>query len=270
MKDRAEHLRRLAGALLLAAPLLLVLPEGARADSGITFNQSYIETLYVDREFEIEEISAVFGHIFAALPDRVKVYPTENYYYFTFQHDGLNYAGNMRLDVRDRDEGILHFVYFNQPEAWNSELTVQYRALSAVDGVKVEKVEDLLYRVTFGEKSVLFALNDLRDVRPSADKVAPGETFVGPVFDESGLQFYLMFHPEEKRFTYVLNESATLAERLLPYSENDPNIFLGARTGFAFYRDRFQDRKILVGVYAGNVENNNFFDGPSTSCPTIS
>ena len=267
MKDCLYGACRAAQKALFAAMLLIVVPVAGRADPGITFNQDYIETLYLERDFRIDEIMAVFGHIFSALPPEVKVYPTENYYYFTFQHGGLNYSGNMRLDVRDRDEGILHFVYFNAPEAWNSELTVQYRALSTVDGVSVEKVKDLVYRVTFRDKSVVFALNNLREVHPPADKIAPGETFIGPVFDESGLQFYLMFHPEEKRFTFILNESTILAERLLPYSEGDPHILLGARTGFAFYQDRFQDRKILVGVYAGNVENNNFFDGPFDQLP---
>ena len=33
------------------------------------------------------------------LPERVKVYPTENYYYFGFLHDGIRYAGNIRLDA---------------------------------------------------------------------------------------------------------------------------------------------------------------------------
>ena len=254
------------GALALAFSVA-ALPVAAGAGSGITFNQDYLEDLFITREIKIDDIPAVFSHVFAALPAQVNVYPTENYYYFSFLHGGVSYSGNFRLDVRDRDEGILHFVYFNQAEAWNSELTVQYRALSLADGVKVEKLRDLVYRVEYGGKSTVFALNDLREVTPPPDKLAPGETFIGPVFDESGLQFYLLFHGEEKRFTYVLNEAAPPAERLLAYSDTDSDILLGMRTGFAFYKDRFQDRKILIGVYAGNVENNNFLDGPFDQLP---
>ena len=35
-------------------------------------------------------------------------------------------------------------------------------------GVSVEKVEPLVYRVTYQGKSVTFALNDLRGVKPPA------------------------------------------------------------------------------------------------------
>jgi len=256
--------------LVVAAPALFMAPVAAPAQSaagGVAFNQDYIDSVLHGPDLDLEDIGGVFGHVFSALPDRVKVYPTENYFYFTFGYKGLTYAGNMRLDVKDRDEGLLHFAYFNQTEDWNAELLTKYRPLSIVDGVKVEKVEDLLYRVTYKDKSVLFALNDLSDVRPPQQMVGEGETYLGPVFDESGLQFYLMFHKRDKRFMFVLNETGPQSEELVAYSDGDPSILLGMRTGFAFYKDRYLDRKILVAVYAGNVENNNYFDGPFDQLP---
>lgn len=261
--------------LALAAPLAALAQgapparaaNGQPVGEGITFNQAYIENLTADRGFAIDDVMDAFAHVFDALAPVVNVYPTENYYYFSFIYKGLVYAGNMRLDVKDRDEGVLHFAYFNQGEDWNTELVTQYRPLSAVDGVKVEKVKDLVYRVTFKEKAVIFALNDLSAMRPPETAVGEGEIYLGPVFDESGVRFFLMFHAGDKRFSYVLDESGPLSEQLSPFSEADLAIQIGMRTGFAFYKDRFRDRKILIGVYAGNVENNNYFDGPFDQLP---
>jgi len=265
LSRKTRPLRRLfAGA---AFSLAAGAAGAENATNGIFLNQNYIEAVRAAPDFAIEDLSAVFGHVFSALPDRAKVYPTENYFYFSFGYKGLVYAGNLRLDVKDRDEGVLHFAYFNQTEDWNAELMTQYRPLSLVDGVKVEKVEDLLYRVSFKEKSVLFALNDLSGVAPPAEMVGEGESHLGPVFDESGVQFFLLFHKQDKRFMFVLNESGPKAEEFVPYSEGDPSILLGMRTGFAFYKDRYLERKILIAVYAGNVENNNYFDGPFDQLP---
>ena len=260
----SRFLTAAAGALLLLAPGL---PAAAGCSNGVQCNQDYLESVGAEPGFAIDDIMGAFGHVFAALPERVKVYPTENYFYFTFGYGGLTYAGNMRLDVKDRDEGVLHFAYFNRTEDWNVELLTQYRPLSMADGVKVEKVEDLLYRVTYQDKSTLFALNDLRDVRPPEGMVGEGEDYLGPVFDESGLQFYLMFDRADTRFMFVLNEIGPRMDEFLPYSDGDPSLLVGMRTGFAFYDDRYLDRKILIGVYAGNVDNNNYFDGPFDQLP---
>lgn len=255
----------LAAVLFLAAAAPL--PAQAQAGAGITFNQHYLEGLAAERDFDIDDLMAVFEHVFSAVPERAKVYPTENYYYFTFGYRGMTYAGNFRLDVKDRDEGTIHFAYFNQIEDWNTDLMTQYRPLSAADGVVVEKVEDLVYRVTYKERSVVFELNDLRHVQIPADKLGEGEQYLGPVYDDSGISFYLLFHPEDRRFMFVLDESGPKMDEMLAYSEGDPSILLGMRTGFAYYKDRYLDRKILVGVYAGNVENNNYFDGPFDQLP---
>ncbi|MDP2619458.1 MAG: hypothetical protein Q8P46_04680 [Hyphomicrobiales bacterium] len=255
----------------LAVCAALLLSAGAAAaqsgTNGVSLNQTYVEGVRTAPDFAIDDIASVFGHVFSELSDRVTVYPTENYFYFTFGYKGLVYAGNMRLDIKDRDEGVLHFAYFNQTQDWSTELVTQYRPLSIVDGVEVEKVEDLLYRVTFKGKSVLFALNDLRGVQPPPQMVGEGETYLGPVFDESGLQFFLMFHKQDGRFMFVLDETGPQSEELVAYSDGDPSILLGMRTGFAFYKDRYFDRKLLIAVYAGNVENNNYFDGPFDQLP---
>lgn len=259
-----KRVAALAFALLM--PLSATWAQGS-SRLGVNFNQTYIESLTADAGLDVGNMSAVFGEIFAALPDQVKVYPTENYFYFTFAHKGVIYAGNMRLDVKDRDEGVLHFAYFNQSEDWNTELLTRYKPLSAIDGIKVARVDAFHYNVTYRTKTVAFELNDLRDMKPPAAIVGEGETYLGPVFDESGARFFLMFHRADKRFMFVLDETVGQIDEIIAYSPNDPDIMLGMRTGFAFYKDRFLPRKILIGVFAGNVENNNYFDGPFDQLP---
>ena len=73
-------------------------------------------------------------------------------------------------------------------------------------GVSVEKVEPLVYRVTYQGKSVIFALNDLRGVKPPP-RARADEIYLGPIFDELAIQFYLVFNKKLKIFHYVLNES---------------------------------------------------------------
>lgn len=242
-------------------------PQPGEPGYGVTFNQQIIDRLNGAPDFDIDDPIAAFRHVFAAVPVEATVYPTENYYYFTFVWSGIEFAGNMRLDVADREDGVLHFAYFSKNEPWNVEILTNYRPLTERDGVTVDRVDDLEYDVTFEGKTVRFKLNDLTGVAPPDGIVAEGDTYLGPTFDESGLPFFLLFNAERKDFMFVLNETGVLNDVLLPYHQDHPALTVGARTGFAFYEDRFAPRKILVGVYGGNVGMNNYFDGPFDQLP---
>lgn len=253
-----------SGALVaLVAASLLALGTGAFAQAEedwpqLKTNQSYIEEVDRQTKLAINDPMAVFAFVFNSLPDRVKVFPTENYYYFTFVHNGVPYNGNIRLDASDRDQGKLHFAYSENMEVWRRETTVTYRLLDVSSGVTVEKLERLLYRV-----------NDLTKVKPAPDALAPDETFVGPVADESGLRFFLVFNERLKIFLYILDETAHVPEGFDPSPDTD-RILIGKRTGFAFYRDDRLPRKILIGVFYVNSQVNTISTARSISCPTIS
>ena len=244
-------------------------PKPGEPGYGVQFNQQMIDRLKDAPNFNIDDPMAAFAHVFAALPEEVFVYPTENYYYFTFEWSGIDFAGNMRLDASDRDDGVLHFAYFNKSTPWNVEILSNYRPLTEKEGVKVEKLGDLEYAVTYEDKTVRFHLNDLRDVEAPEGVVAEGDTLLGATYDESGIPFFLVFNEPRKEFLFILNENDPLNDVLLPYNDDHPALTIGTRTGFAFYEDRFAPapRKILVGVYAGNVDGNNYFDGPFDQLP---
>jgi len=229
-------------------------------------NQKQLEEINRAGGLDINNTKAVFSYAFNSLPPDVRVYPTENYYYFSFYHAGIKFAGNMRLDAFDRDRGILHFAYFNAFTRWNEEVISQYKQLSKDDGVDIKQLGKLTYRVTFNGKSTIFHLNDLSDVKPPKGLVNEWEEYIGPVYDESGMQFYLTYNKNSKLFHYILNQSTTVPDQFsLARSADD--IQIGGRTGFAFFKDKFLDRLILIGVYEGNSMVNNYFDGPFDQLP---
>ncbi len=241
-------------------------PAPLQAQPKLQTNQEYVEELYANKKAPVGDKKEMLQFVLKSLPDRVKIYPTENYFYFGFYSQGVRYAGNIRLDASDRDKGKLHFAYYIDNVEWKEDQPVNYATMDGADGVSVERVERFLYRVTAGERSVLFELNDLSSVRPPEGILDPDERFIGPVFDESGIRFFLVYNGRLKLFHYLLDETVPVPDSLSRIKSTD-RILLGTRTGFAFYRDLKRERKILIGVYEGNSLINNYFDGPFDQLP---
>lgn len=229
-------------------------------------NQTYLEGVRARTRLPLADTRAMFSVVLAQLPDRVKVYPTENYFYFSFFANGVRYAGNIRLDASTRDKGKVHFAYFPDLQEWASGEDLNYLVLDASHGVSVEKIGDLVYRVGDGRKSVIFELNDLRGVKPPPSWVLPNERYIGPIFDESGMRFFLIYNSANKLFHYILDETVPVDDLLEKALTTDRMLF-GRRTGFAFYRDHRVERKILIGVHEANARVNNYFDGPFDQLP---
>jgi hypothetical protein len=229
-------------------------------------HEVYVEELTRTTTLAIDDPLAVFAFVLNSLPDRVNVYPTENYYYFSFIHNATPYGGNIRIEMDEGDKVSLHFGYYETEGEWRLETPRKHVVFDASQGVTLEKLERLVYRVSYGGKSVVFALNDLSQVKPPAGAVAPGEKFIGPIFDDSGIRFFLVYNSKLKIFLYILDETVKVAEELFPYKGTD-RILVGKRTGFAYYRDHKLDRKILIGVLDTNVRLNNYFDGPFDQLP---
>lgn len=228
--------------------------------------QQLIEDITNETALPLANPKAMFEFVLGSLPDRVKVYPTESYYYFKFYNQGVRYAGNIRLDMMDRDSGKLHFAYFEDLQEWKADAPLTYNVFTEADGVKVEKIDRLVYRVTYLEKSVVFELNDLAAVTPPPHAVGPDEKYLGPVFDDSGIRFFLMFNPKLKIFHYILDETVKVPDQFRPASYTN-RILIGVRTGFAYYLDLRLNRKILIGVFEANSRVNNELDGPFDQLP---
>jgi hypothetical protein len=256
----------------LAALLLFAATYGAGAQSPslptLQTNEAMIEDVLRESRLAVDDPMAVFAFVFGSLPERVRVYPTENHYYFAFFHNGVRYAGNIKIDARLREEGKVAFVYYEELQgAVDDDDTTRELTLGPEMGVAVVRVNALAYKLTFRQKSVTFELNDLSQVKPPAMTLGPDEKFIGPIFDESAVRFFLVFNEKLKIFHYILDETAQATDVYTPAIKGNDRILLGKRSGFAFYRDHGLDRKILIGVYEINVIANNYFDGPFDQIP---
>lgn len=242
-------------------------PNAAQASSPrLTTNQSYVEKVTRMTSLDVKKPMSVFEFVHRSLPNKVTVYPSENYYYFSFMHQGQEYVGNLRLDIADRDKGLVHFAYFKKYTEWQRGADPTYGLLSKADGVTIKKAGRLAYDISFKKRNVRFELIDLSKTKPPKAAVSKDESYLGPVFDESGIQFYLIFNKRLKVFHYVLNEAVPIGETLMQ-SEVSKHIQIGRRTGFAYYMDPFVKRKVLIGVHAANSRVNNYFDGPFDQLP---
>lgn len=274
-KTTAKSGKRSAKIGLFAAVVMATMGFGANfavantegsSQPKLETNQSFIETISQPTKLDVSKPMSVFQYVLNNLPKRVTVYPTEGYYYFSFAHMGQQYAGNVRFDIVDRDQGKLHFAFFRKYSEWRRGEAPNYRLLSDKDGVEVKKVDKLSYTVTYKGKTVRFDMVDLSGVKPPKEALGPDDVYIGPVYDESGIQFYLLFNKKINVFQYVLNESVAVGERLFK-SEVAENVSIGWRTGFAYYKDPHYKRQILVGVYMGNSRVNNYYDGPFDQLP---
>jgi hypothetical protein len=267
LSDLSLYSRTFGGGFLTV--LAATLGMAAGQDTGppkLHTNEAYVEEVTAATALAVNDPMAVFAFVLNSLPDRVKVYPTENYYYFTFIHGGAQYAGNIRIELGDDDKVTVHFVYYQDWSEWHQDSPLTHVVLDGSRGVGVEKLDRLIYRLSYGGKSVVFALNDLSQVKPPASALAQAERFIGPIFDESAIRFFLVYNSKLKVFHYILDETAKVADEFFA-SRRANRILIGKRTGFAFYRDRLLDRKILVGVYESNYRLNTYFDGPFDQLP---
>ena len=251
---------------LLGCAMALCAPARAR-DMAPALYLNETEIVEVTRivELNVKDPLAVFAFVLGRLPERVNVLPTENYYYFRVALNGAIYAGNIRLAANDRDQGKVHFAYNVLPTDRRPDPETQHVVLDASRGVKVEKLGTLAYRVTHAGKSVVFALNDLAQVKPPAGLLNADEKFLGPIFDESAIRFFLVFNTKFKIFHYLLDDGSGVADEFVAAKATE-RIGIGKRTGFAFYRDE-RGRRILIGVERRNSELNTYFDGPFDQLP---
>jgi len=226
-------------------------------------NDEFINGLY----FDLNNAELVFSYVFSKLEDEVTIYPTENYYYFTFSAQGKTFCGSIALFASKRDEGILDFGYiekndkFSQPDP---NAVSGWGVYNAENGVIVKKINNFKYSVTYDNRTIIFNLNKIGLEPPRKANLTDDEIFIGPGFDESGLKFFLIFNESVNHFYWILNEDGFVPEYFSDYTDN---IVIGNRTEFAFYLDKENERKILIGVEGYNVLNNNWYDGPFDQMP---
>lgn len=227
-------------------------------------NERMISSMYYD--IDINDPKVIFKSIFNSLPNEVVVYPSENYYYFKFYCRGQLFIGSFLFSASNRDSG---FVYFGYSQKVDRKIHGSIKPngnafrLSKENGVDIMKAKGLSYNMTFEGKTVEFKLNHPILKRPEKAILMSSEVYVGPSFDESGLQFHLIFDNETKHLFWVLNEDVYVSEEFQEFED----ILLGRRTAFAFYNDSIHNRRILIAVSGWNLFQNNWYDGPFDQLP---
>ncbi|MFN0241715.1 MAG: hypothetical protein ACKVWV_02390 [Planctomycetota bacterium] len=205
----------------------------------------------------VDDAAAVIDYVYSWLPPRCVVYPTEGFYYFATELDGVRIMGNVR--VADLDAGRLGSAYFTVPEkrSWS-------RMLGAEDGLTVKRETPFSYLVTYRGKTVHFLLTEVGTHAPEELRLAPNERFIGQVYDESAVQFFLLFNDDTSSFYYALNDEDVRNEQLEPLGDD---VWIGRRTGFAFYRDPEYERLLLIAASLEHADRNDPFDGPQDQVP---
>ncbi|HEY4941444.1 MAG TPA: hypothetical protein VII56_08450 [Rhizomicrobium sp.] len=207
----------------------------------------------------------VLVDLFKQIGPVAKIYPTENYYYFTFYRDGKSYSGSLRLPVDSRDRGILQFACNETATRWltRDDRSAVQAELSEVDGVIVRKIADLEYTVDVGGETVKFLLNKV-DQTPDKGMLGPNEYFAGRSVDESGVTFDLIYNKPAKSFYYALARSDSPIETFV---EVKHDVYLEKRTGFVFFADKAANRYILIAAHSEDIYENTWFDGPFDQLP---
>lgn len=249
---------------VLGSLLLLMshfVSSGAQGEPLLTLHERLVEG-WLSQQPDPTDPQAMFAYVFAKLPDEVTVYPSENYYYFQIQVSGRAFWGNLRLANGMREQGIVSFAYaeFLEFPLSTTNRLVRSWLPGKNDGVVLQETAPLDWRLTYQGKSVRFRLHALRQEPPTKFALGPDETFVMRTFDESGCQFFLLFHSGRKHFFWVLNEEEPVPDTFDSVSDD---VVIGRRTGFAFWVDRARSqRRVLVAVRKASAQRNDYFDGP--------
>lgn len=256
--------------LLLIVSLLWHQTYGVRAAESnprphlFSLNEDMIRGLDRDNKVDVKDPRSVLYALLSQLQPEATIFPSENYYYFTFYDHGLAYSGSLRLPADSRDKGLIELNYNEAYSRWQRSEGGVETTLGPDDGVRVEKLARFLYRVTYRDVSVSFKLHELDMTLSSGTKLFPGEVYVGSLFDESGIEFDLVYSAPRNAFMFLLRTAGSGNEYL---RDIGGGLLLGRRTGFVYYNDTMFNRLILVAVNSDMLRENSAYDGPFDQLP---
>ncbi|MDX2016774.1 MAG: hypothetical protein SFY95_03925 [Planctomycetota bacterium] len=190
------------------------------------------------------------------------VYPSEQYYYYTFPLGARKVSGNIRF--ADVESGTVSIGYF---DVGNSDdmRTAEFR--DGKDGVTIgynaERHEVDLIVDDVGRR---FAL-DRRAFQHERPKLYPGEEYVSGIRDESGYGLDLIYYRPAQQFYYVTGGSGGPVENRSGVGAQPRLLEFGDRTRYCFFYHTPSRRYVLVGVHRREIELNTWNDGPFDQVP---
>jgi len=235
------------------------------SDRTFMLNEDMVEDLAVGSLPTACDFNEVLPQLLAQIGPDADIYPSENYYYFSFNRAGSLFSGSLRLASDRRDKGILDYVCYQSYRSWvppGDEIR-SFQHLSTAEGVVVEKLSSDVYRVAFDGAETRFSLHRLDHTKPSAS-LLPGDKFIGRLQDESGAAFELIYNADINEFYFLADLQAGVPEA---FSNPAPDVLVSRRTGFVYYHPVNSDRFLLIAVNGGEVALNTYFDGPFDHLP---
>lgn len=232
---------------------------------GLAADQSPAREVQSTSRVDFDDPLSVLEHVLRHAQPVSSVYPSERYFYFSFDLGPRQVNGNLRFT--EIESNTLHIGYFDNVL---SPGTIGSRTFSPDDGVKVSyDASTHAATVTFRGLTRVFEITPtFRKVQPPTPEPLSGEQFVSRIVDESGHGLQLMFNPAESFFYYVRDLSAPMPERLIDYQPTpELSLRIGSRSRFVFYVEPQARQEVLVGVLRENVMKNNPFDGPFDQVP---
>ena len=260
--------------LLLVGEMYCCPGEGQNA-ARVTLHEDLVRAWQGEEQgVDLNDLHSVFWFVFSKFPPEVRVYPSENYYYWQLDIDGHHITGNLRLPAKQRDDGFVSFAYSERrvlkravDEQSDPDRIAGRALVGAEDGVILKKVRRGVYDMGYSDHFVRFHLEDLSQQAPEGGFMLEGEEFVGRTFDESGIPFILLYQRKAGYLFWVLDETRAgqVAEHFV---ELRPQVLMGRRSRFVFQIDaEASSRKVLIAVHAVSVRANDYYDGPFDQLP---
>ena len=266
---RALHIRFLTLIMVIAItgcveddPETIGASDNAR---NFTLNENFISELSAGNREDACDYTEVLPQLLSQIGSEANIYPSENYYYFTFNRAGSLFSGSLRLSSDRRDNGEIDYICYEAYRSWvqsGDEIRV-IKHLSSVDDVTVEKLSPLSYMVEYGGLQTRFSLHQL-DHTTAGSKLLKNEIRVGRSQDESGAAFELIFNSTINDFYFLLDLTNGAPDQFV---KSAPNTVISRRTGFVYYYNPTNERYLLVAVNRREAILNSPFDGPSDHLP---
>jgi hypothetical protein len=227
-------------------------------------NEDMLQAFDRASTIDIKDPRTVLHALLSQIGSEAEIFPSEDYYYFSFYDHSLAYSGNLRLAPDSRDKGLLELNYYESYNRWQPREAGTEATLGPGEGVEVTRLGRFLYRVAYKDAAVTFKLHELKMELSPGTKLLKGEEYVGSLYDESGVEFDLIYSAPRNWFMFLLKTTKSGNEYL---NDIGHNILVGKRTGFAYYKDVPYNRLILVAVNADKVYENSYYDGPFDQLP---
>lgn len=241
------------------------MPDSPLSARHFSLNERMLEELRVGSRATACDYSEVLPQLLTQIGLEADIYPSENYYYFSFNRAGSVFSGSLRLSSDRRDNGEVDYICYESYKDWvskNDRIYVQQR-LSAADGVIVKKLSKRSYLVNYGNTQTQFYLHQLDHHSPGAP-LLPGDIRIGRSQDDSGATFELIFNTTINNFYFLLDKQYSAPDE---YKQIAKNTSISKRTGFVYYHHEGSKRFVLVAVNRQQVESNSFYDGPFDHLP---